>query len=357
MTDTPVSTDHNLPHHELASIPGSPFGRMLRFGSTLTCDEIVTSLESGPELLERSLIAGQGLLLLPDLSGISHHPQLLLRLSRLLGASVENYRKTLTQEHLIHADVDEILVLGNQPPSARLPPPQPSPALTATGDVPVQFPHRRGWHTDQSFRRPPPDYSLFYCVTPSLKGQGQTLFASGIAAYDGLSAETKKTIDALDGLHALLGTGRSESARRAGDVAKPLLQHQRSQRQPIVRAHPVTGQRALYLCEGEQMDWLDGPIAGMQPGPDGDGAKLLYELMSHYTSPAYTYAHEWNVGDLIIYDNRCLIHSATWYDASAHDRLMWRTTVAGNPGDLYAGEQPSWIPEPGKAPLQGLEQL
>ena len=65
--------------------------------------------------------------------------------------------------------------------------------------------------------------------------------------------------------------------------------------------------------------------------------------MAHYTKPQFTYVHDWNRGDLVIYDNRALVHAATWFDADKHDRLMWRTTVRGNPGAEYAGEKPSWI--------------
>ena len=105
------------------------------------------------------------------------------------------------------------------------------------------------------------------------------------------------------------------------------------------------------------MDWLDGPIADMEAGPKGAGAQLLYKLMSHYTQPCFTYAHDWDADDLVIYDNRCLIHSATWYDVTAHDRLMWRTTIVGNPGEEYAGEAKSWIPAGGAKPMQGIEGL
>ena len=218
----------------------------------------------------------------------------------------------------------------------------------------MQFPHRVGWHTDQSFRRPPPDISLFYAVIPAPHGQGQTLFANGYAAYDDLSPDRKEGIRGVNGLHALLGTGRTEQAVRVGVEAMPLLEHQISQLQPLVRTHPVTGRKALYLCERGQMDWLDGPIQGMESGPDGEGARLVYELMSHYTQQRYTYAHEWQAGDLVVYDNRCLIHCATWYDAVRHDRLMWRTTVFGNPGPEYAGESKSWIPAEGTSFLEGL---
>ena len=115
------------------------------------------------------------------------------------------------------------------------------------------------------------------------------------------------------------------------------------QRQPVARVHPVTGKRALYLCEYGQMDWLEGPFVGMQPGPHGDGAALLAELMAHLTRPEFVYVHEWTPGDLVVWDNRCLVHAATWFDADHEARVMWRTTVSGNPGAAYAGEPKSWI--------------
>jgi taurine dioxygenase len=131
---------------------------------------------------------------------------------------------------------------------------------------------------------------------------------------------------------------------RAGEPARPLAPHEKSQAQPIVRIHPVSGKPALYLCEHGQMDWVDGPIVGMEPGPDGQGGKLLDELMSHMTQREFVYVHEWDKGDVVIWDNRCLVHAATWFDAEQLERLMWRTTVHGNPGALYAGEAKSWIP-------------
>jgi taurine dioxygenase len=204
----------------------------------------------------------------------------------------------------------------------------------------MQFPHRKGWHTDQSFRLPPPDISLFYAVREAPMGQGQTLFADGTAAYAALHATLKARIEDLQGVHARPGCGRSEQAVKTGQVPQALEPNQRSQHQPVVRVHPVTGKRALYLCDSGQMDWIDGPFVGMQTGPYGDGAKLLYELLHHYTQPVFTYAHHWERGDLVIYDNRSLMHSATWFDASMHGRIMWRTTVKGNPGAAYSKE--SW---------------
>jgi taurine dioxygenase len=244
---------------------------------------------------------------------------------------------------MVHETVPEIFIVANKPPVSRAPPRRPDPPLTSDGRFPVQFPHRRGWHTDQSYRRPPPDISLFLAVLPVPQGQGQTLFADGTAAYEALSATLRAKVDTLEGIHVGSSAKRSRDAVLSGETPKPLAPHQQPQRQPVVRVHPVTGKRALYLCEYGQMDWLEGPFVGMQPGPHGDGAALLQELMSHLTQPRFVYVHEWTRGDLVVWDNRCLVHAATWFDADNLEREMWRTTVFGNPGAAYAGERKSWI--------------
>jgi len=305
---------------------------------------LLAAVEADPEALPRALSDANGLLLLPGMHGIADDPELLVRLSRHFGPEVEDYHKTLTLQNRVHETVPEILVVSNLPPYTRQPPRRPERPLTADGKLPTQFPHRRGWHTDQRYRRPPPDISLFFSVLPAVTGEGQTLFANGIAAYAALPPDLKRRVDGLVGLHVKLGTGRSETAVRAGEPLQELLPHEKPQCQPVVRVHPVSGKPSLYLCEASQMDWVDGPFVGMEPGPDGAGAALLYEIMSHFTRPDFTYTHEWDQGNLLIWDNRCMVHSATWYDAEAQKRLMWRTTVRGNPGAEYAGEKKSWIP-------------
>ena len=325
---------------DVEPLTGASFGRTIRVGDA---QRFLIDAEAAPDDLSRCLYDGHGLLLLKGLDAISNDPALLIRLSRLFGEEVENYRLTATEADAIHADFPQILALTNLPPLNKQPPPATDPPRLPDGALPVQFPLRRGWHTDQSFRRPPPDMSLFYAVLPAPRGEGQTLYADGIGAYEALPERLKRRVANLEGLHVAPGTGRSEYAVRAGEAPLPLTARQAPQRQPVVRVHPVTGEKALYLCEAGQMDWIDGPFVGMEPGIHGDGAKLLYEVMGHFTQPAFAYAHEWEQGDLIVYDNRSTIHCATWYDAARHDRVMWRTTVWGNPGPLYDGEQRSWM--------------
>ena len=326
---------------EVTTLPSATFGGRLTAPSDAA--DIVSAAEARPAILPGLMNEFNGFLLIKRMTGFEDNPELLLRLSRIFGTEVESYHETRMARHNVHPEIPEIFVVSNIPPADRMPPPLPDPPRNADGSLPTQFPHRRGWHTDQSFRRPPPDASLFFCVVPAPKGQGQTLYANGTAAYEGLSSEMKTRVDSLIGIHAKPGVGRGEVAVRAGEAPKKLGPGDQPQRQPVVRIHPETGTKSLYLCEAGQMDWIEGPFVGMEPGPDGEGAKLLYELMAHYTKPEFVYSHDWDKGDLVIYDNRTLIHAATWFDAAQHQRLMWRTTVSGNPGAEYAGEAKSWI--------------
>lgn len=333
-----------MPSLDIQPLPGATFGRKVGVAGARTDAEVIEALEADADALLKAFYEGHGFMLLTGLESMTREPSQLVRLSRLFGPEVEDYRRTGMTLDRVHQEVPEILVISNSPPMNQKPPARPEPALTADGRLPVQFPHRRGWHTDQSYRRPPPDISLFLCVHPAPIDQAQTLYADGVGAYQALPEATKARIDGVEALHVQPGTGRSELAVRAGETPKPLGPLQQPQRQPLVRVHPVTGEKALYLCESGQLDWIEGPIVGMEKGPDGDGAALVYELMSHFTGAPFTHVQEWRAGDLVIYDNRCTIHSATWFDGDAVSRVMWRTTVRGNPGPEYAEETPSWLP-------------
>jgi taurine dioxygenase len=335
--------------YQSSPLKEASFGAAVHFLPGARLRERIEQLEDDARSLPNALTQADGLLVIKDMHEITQQPELLVRLSRLFGPEVENYQDTPTPVRLIHEDAPQIIKISNLPPMNFDVPVRPEPPLTADGKIPVQFPHRKGWHTDQSFRRPPPDISLFYAMQPSPKGQGQTLYANGIAAYAALSAEQKRQLDGLEAVHAIPWTGRGEDAVRRGDIPKVLEPHQSSQKQPVVRTHPESKKRALYLCEEGQLDWILGPIDGMTPGPGGDGAELIYELMEHYTQPVFTYVHDWDEGDLVIHDNRNLVHSATWFDAENHGRIMWRTTVMGNPGEEYTGENQSWVPSSGTA--------
>ena len=324
-------------------LPGASFGGIISLPGAPGAEAFVAATEAEPDAMARMLADCHGVLLVRGLGPMAQAPDLLLRLSRVFGPEVENYRETGMAPNMIHPEVPEIFVVSNTPPVSRPPPKRPDPPFNPDGSLPVQFPHRRGWHTDQSYRRPPPDVSLFLAVVPVPQGQGQTLFADGIAAYAALPPDLKARVDGLEGLHVSSSAKRGRDAVLAGETPKPLTPQQAPQRQPVVRAHPVTGEKALYLCEYGQMDWVDGPFIGLEPGPHGAGGALLHAIMSHLTQRQFVYVHEWSAGDLVIWDNRCTVHAATWFEADRLERVMWRTTVSGNPGAAYAGERKSWL--------------
>ena len=336
---------------EFRRLENSPFGVELDFGG-VDIEAVVARCATRAEtLLERFYAAG-GLMVLRGLQAIREQPPALVELSRLFGPEVENYRDTLTSPRFFHDSVDQILILTNAPPCNHPPPPR---VADQAGELPVQFPRQINWHTDQSYRRPPPDITLLLALELPPQDQGRTLFADCTAALRALSPARQRYLETLSGIHAPSWIGRSRTAVENGEPPLDLLPHQLPQRQPLVRRHPVTGEPALYICEEKQMDYVDGPVVGLETGPQGGGATLIRELLAHATSPQFVYAHSWQPGDLLIADNRCLLHCATWYDAERYTRLMWRTTVMGNPGDEYAGEGKSWVPRDGSAVMAGME--
>ncbi|MGD8838224.1 MAG: TauD/TfdA family dioxygenase [Gammaproteobacteria bacterium] len=339
---------------DFGELEGSSFGVLLEFDEP-DIDAIVARCAADAEGLRSRFHAAGGLMIIRGLQDIRQQPGALLELSRLFGPEVENYRETLTSPRFFHDSVDEILILTNAPPCNHPPPPRMYGDDGNSSTLRVQFPHRVNWHTDQSYRRPPPDITLLLALDVPPPEQGRTLYADCTAAFAALDADRQHYLQNLEGIHAPSWVGRSRAAVENGEPVLELLPHQRPQRHPLVRRHPVTGKPALYICEEKQMDYVDGPVAGLEPGPRGEGAALVRELLAHATREEFVYAHEWRPGDLLIGDNRNLLHCATWYDADRYTRLMWRTTVMGNPGDEYAGEGKSWIPRDGSAVMAGMD--
>jgi alpha-ketoglutarate-dependent 2,4-dichlorophenoxyacetate dioxygenase len=93
----------------------------------------------------------------------------------------------------------------------------------------------------------------------------------------------------------------------------------------VVRTNPVNGRKALFLGAHASH------ILGM---PVEDGRALLKELLEHVTQPEFCYRHEWQEDDLVIWDNRCVLHRAMPFDTTRHKRLMQRTTVSGDPAEF-----------------------
>lgn len=187
----------------------------------------------------------------------------------------------------------------------------------------------RYWHSDLSYLQNPSLGSLLYAhEVPPPQAGGNTPFAGMYSAYDALDNAMKQRIRDLRAVHSYEQRWQQDATRgmeraqlQAGDRKKiPPVSH------PIVRPHPVTGRSALYVNEGFTVR-----IEGL---PEDESRDLLSELFTHSTRECFVYVHEWRANDLIMWDNACVIHSASWYNP-AYIRHMHRTTIAGPTGSHH----------------------
>jgi taurine dioxygenase len=175
------------------------------------------------------------------------------------------------------------------------------------------------FHTDYSYLEVPARATLLCSIQVPGKG-GDTLFANQYAAYDDLSLSMKKQIQNLVGLHHY--GNRDDLDKRSRTVASVLTEEQEKRmtwvRHPLARRHPVTGRTALYAVSGSSF--------GIEGMPDDEALDLLDELKAHATQQKYQCRLGYGVGDVVIWDNASLLHSATLTDP--HDpRTLWRITV------------------------------
>ena len=171
------------------------------------------------------------------------------------------------------------------------------------------------WHSDSSFRATPAKYSLLSARVVNPAG-GNTEFADMRAAYDTLDGATKAQIEDLLCEHSLMYSRGSLGMQDYSDEERAMF---RPARQRLVRTHPVTGRKSLYLSSHA------GGIVGM---PMPEARILLKDLTEHATQPKFVYVHRWRVWDLVMWDNRQMMHRVRRYDES-QPRDMRRTTVAG----------------------------
>ena len=171
------------------------------------------------------------------------------------------------------------------------------------------------WHSDSSFRPIPAKYSLLSARVVNPVG-GNTEFADMRAAYDTLDADTKALVEDLVCEHSLMYSRGLLGMLDYSDEERAMF---RPVRQRLVRTHPVTGRKSLYLSSHA------GAIVGM---PMAEARILLRDLNEHATQPAFVYVHRWVPGDLVMWDNRQMMHRVRRYDDD-QPRDMRRTTVAG----------------------------
>ena len=175
----------------------------------------------------------------------------------------------------------------------------------------------RLWHSDSSFRPVPAKYSLLSGrVIPSWGGN--TEFADMRAAWDALDARTKREIEPLVCLHSLIYSRAAIGFTELTDEERAAF---RPVRQRLVRTHPVTGRKSLFLAAHA------GAIEGW---PIPEAQMFLRDLTEHATQREFVYSHQWRVGDLVIWDNRQTMHRARRFDDRNEIRDVRRTTLAGD---------------------------
>jgi taurine dioxygenase len=177
------------------------------------------------------------------------------------------------------------------------------------------------WHTDNSYVAVPPAGSMLYALEVPVNGGGDTSFNNQYLAYDELPDDLKRAIEGKYQVH--------DSSRNSAGVLRPGVrlptkpEEVEGPTQPLVRVHPVTGKRALYL--GRRRVWPSNYIVGI---PNEESERLLDRLWAHATQPKYAWTHKWRAGDLVLWDNRCCMHYRTEID-TAQRRVMHRTTIKG----------------------------
>jgi alpha-ketoglutarate-dependent taurine dioxygenase len=179
------------------------------------------------------------------------------------------------------------------------------------------------WHADSSYRSLPSDASLFYGEIVPPEG-GETMFADATAAYRALDPDMKQRIDGLHAIHSLETLrqwGLRHNPDRGENVDSQVMKFP-PVRQPLVRVHPATGAKSLYVCPA-----VISHVEGLSPEAS---AGLMETLITHITQPRFVYSHHWHKGDLVMWDNRAVLHTASLFDHARYQRLMYRTTIAGH---------------------------
>ena len=206
-----------------------------------------------------------------------------------------------------HPDYPELLLVTNIPKENG----QPSDS---------KYPGQQ-WHSDLSFTPVPSLGSLLRGITIPPVG-GDTMFTNMYRAYDTLSDGMKKL---LEGLHAI-HTGSRKIVDLSSDRATEQKKLNPPIAQPVVRVHPETGRKALYI--GDKVSCFVGMT-------EQESRPLIEYLVKHATQPQFVYRHQWRANDIVLWDNRCTMHIALGDYEDGEIRHLERTTVKGTPSGYY----------------------
>ena len=205
-----------------------------------------------------------------------------------------------------HPEHPEILVVTNEPGPGG----EPSNSRY-TGQL---------WHSDLGFTLQPALGSLLRAVVVPTVG-GDTLFANMVAAHDALSPGMQKLLAGLCGIHTQQRRNVSADWQAESSRLNPPVAH------PLVRVHAETGRKALYTGE---------PVRRIEGLTEEESTPILDVLMKAATRPQHVYRHQWQVNDIVFWDNRCTIHQALGDYDPAERRRMERTTLVGEPSGHLA---------------------
>jgi taurine dioxygenase len=180
--------------------------------------------------------------------------------------------------------------------------------------------HEEEWHADNSFQAELTQATLLYSVITPERG-GETRFADATRAYAELPAELKRRIDDLQAVHSIqqLGARQAEAAGGRSSAAAGTLADRAEVKHPLAPVHPVTGARSLLL--GSMV------IKGVVGLAEEESRQLLERLLAHVTSARYVHSHRWRQSDVVVWDNRAVLHTASPCDSSRHRRLLFRTAI------------------------------
>ncbi|MGE0718798.1 MAG: TauD/TfdA dioxygenase family protein [Alphaproteobacteria bacterium] len=182
------------------------------------------------------------------------------------------------------------------------------------------------WHTDASYLREPDMYTLLYALEVPRDGDrviGDTMFTNAAAAFEALPDEDRHRLERMRAIHSLVQ--HIEKKRRLGNLKRaPLTEEQKKEMpdvsHPVVRTHPVTGRKCLYVTEGHTAS-----VVGL---PEDESDALLERLWAHLKNPAFIYRHNWREGDLVVWDN-CTAHHLAVFDYGDRRRRLHRAGIAG----------------------------
>jgi len=171
------------------------------------------------------------------------------------------------------------------------------------------------WHADMTYVERPPMAAILYAIEIPPAG-GDTYWANMHAAYDTLPEPLKRRIEGLEAIHDATYNSAGTMRKGYGEVTDPRTAP--GARHPLVRTHPETGRRSLFLGRRR-----NSYIVGLDLS---ESENLLDTLWAHATQPRFTFRQEWRVGDVLVWDNRCTLHRRDAFDPRAR-RLLHRTQV------------------------------